>query len=131
MGLLERRAAKAFQDGAFPALKARIDAAAGHELTLDIDWESLQRPGESALYAECWPKVFFEPLIGALEGVAIDDLGKEALRDGLRNVTIRDSGALAVRLEAGDLLVDYPAVANVDDVEERRREIQRVLESGL
>ncbi|HLY56841.1 MAG TPA: hypothetical protein VKS60_14860 [Stellaceae bacterium] len=131
MGLLERRAAKAFQDDVYPALQQRIEAAAGHPVAVEIDWESLQTPDSAPLFAEAWSKVFFEPLIAALEGVAIDDLGRQALADGLKSIRILDSGTMRVALDAGELIVDYPATANLADGEERRQEIQKTLERGL
>jgi hypothetical protein len=131
MGLVERRAAKAFQDDAFPALQRRIEAACGHAVALEIDWPSLQMVDCGPLYAEAWPKVYFEPLIAALEAVAIDDLGREALAEGLRTIRIRDSGTSNVGIAAGTLTIDYGAVANLDDGDQRRREIQTVLERNL
>jgi hypothetical protein len=131
MGLVERRAAKAFQDDAYPALLARIEAAAGHSVAVEIDWASLQTEGEAHLYAEAWPKVFFEPLIAALEGVAIDDLGRDALAESLHTIRIGDAGTRGVSFAAGQLTVHYDAVANLDDGDERRAEIQKVLERHL
>jgi hypothetical protein len=42
MGLAERRAAKAFQDEAYPALLERIEQAAACPVAVSVDWASLQ-----------------------------------------------------------------------------------------
>jgi hypothetical protein len=75
--------------------------------------------------------VYFEPLIAALAAVAVDDLGRTALAEQLRGVTVRSSGTRRVTFEAGELTLDYDAVANLDDGAERKAEIQAILERNL
>ncbi|HLJ64809.1 MAG TPA: hypothetical protein VKT70_11925 [Stellaceae bacterium] len=131
MGLAERRVAKEFQDRHFPQWQQKIDRALGRALPLEIDWNSLQLVDESALYHEAWPKVYFEPLVLALEAIAVDALGREALAQGVKRIVIRHSGTKEMSFTAGTLLIDLPPTTNIDDVRERERELTRALERGL
>jgi hypothetical protein len=138
MGLAERRAIKEFQDNLLPALRQQINDAAGFEVPLEVDWDSLGIPEETHLYNECWPKVFFVPLAAAFKSVARDDMGKEALREGLKKVTVKhnpdvysgDTGSYAI-FKAGVLALEHAAHSNVDYVDDRVKGICVALEKGL
>jgi hypothetical protein len=131
MGLAERRAVKAFQDTKYPKIKQEIDAVAGFAVTLDVQWDTLAAEGYAEYYEDAFPKVFFRPLIEALKGVCVDDLGKEALQAGLKKVIIADNGGNEVSFQFGTLSISYYAVANLDYWTERKTEIQTILEKGL
>lgn len=131
MGLNERRATKAFQDTKLPALKADLDAAAGFALELEVAWDSLATADYAHLYDEAWSKVYFLPLTEALKGITIDDMGKEALKAGLKKVVIRDEGSSWPDFEGGVLTLKFPAVANLDDGADRAKTIRELLEKAL
>lgn len=137
MGLAERRAVKDFQDNVFPGWHKKINDAAGIQVLLEIDWESLGIAEETHLYNECWPKVYFVPLVDALTEIARDDIGKEALREGLKKITIKhnpdvyygDTGYASFK--AGVLSLEHAAHTNVDQVEDRTKGLRAALEKGL
>ncbi|ADO69431.1 hypothetical protein [Stigmatella aurantiaca] len=136
MGLAERRAAKEFETKRFPQFKKDIDEAAGFEVPVTVQWDTLAKEGESHLYDECWPKVYFEPLIAALKGISFDDMGKEALKAGLKKIEIQNrAGAIygdrIASFENGTLLLDHQPHTNVDDVRDRTEGIRKLLESKL
>jgi hypothetical protein len=136
MGLAERRAAKEFETKRFPQFKKDIDEAAGFEVPVVVHWDTLAKEGESHLYDESWPKVFFEPLIAALKAITVDDMGKEALKAGLKKIEIQNrSGAYygdrMATFEGGTLLLDHEPHTNVGDVDDRIKGIQKLLESKL
>ena len=131
MGLVERRALKAFQDSRFPELVGQINEAAGFAVDLEVDWQSLAVDDYAHLYDEAWTKVYFQPLIEALKAITIDDMGKEALREGLKQVVIRDSGTRQTGFSGGVLTFHRNPVSNLDDWEERKQELQTALEKGL
>jgi hypothetical protein len=86
-------------------------------------------------YAEYFPKVYFQPLVDALSAVTVDDLGKDALRERLSKIVIRNTDAF-VRADGatfadGVLTFDHKAAANVDYPQERAQGLQKVLESAL
>ena len=70
MGLAERRAVIEFETSHLPALKTRIDEAAGFAVPTEIHWDTLCPAGESRLYFESWTAIYFEPLIAALKNVS-------------------------------------------------------------
>jgi hypothetical protein len=139
MGLAERRAVKEFQDTVFPQWKQNIDAALGFDVPVDVDWTSLQIEGETHLYGECWPKVFFEPLVAALANVGRDDMGKEALKSSLKKITIKHNpdvcygsdGYGFATWDQGTLALQHAAHTNVDSVADRTQGIVTTLEKNL
>ncbi len=136
MGLAERRAVKEFETKRFPQLKKDIDEAAGFEVPVTVQWETLTLEGESHLYDECWPKVYFEPLIAALKSITADDMGKEALKASLKKIEIQNRagtsyGDRIASFDGGVLLLDHQPHTNVDDVKDRTDGIRTLLESKL
>jgi hypothetical protein len=112
-------------------LLSRIETAASCPIKVEVDWTSLQTEGYGSVYADAWPQVFFEPLIGALESITIDEMGREALAHQLKTIRICDSGNHGVTFSSNELTVNYDAVANLADSAVRPKEIYSVLESHL
>lgn len=131
MGLVERRALKAFQEGRYPTLKKEMDEVAGFEVDVQVAWDTLVVDDYAHLYEEGWTKVYFTPVCEAFKEICIDDMGKEALREGLKKVIIRHSGSNEFSFASGVLTVDYWPVTNIDDWMDRKRQIQKALEKGL
>lgn len=136
MGLLERRAARTFADTMFPSLLGEIHAAAGAEIEIDVRWDELAIPGMSHLYDESWPAVYFRPLISALKEIAADEIGREALQEGLKRVEIRSAegviyGDRMATLDDGTLVLDHAPTTNVSNVGERAEGILRELSDSL
>lgn len=136
MGLAERRAAKKFETEKFTQLKQEVEAAAGFPVPLEVAWDELAKDGESHLYEECWPKVYFQPLIAALQEIAVDDMGKEALKGGLKQIKVQNkegiySGHRIASFEGGVLTLDHEPHTNVDDVKDRQNGIRSTLEAKL
>ncbi|MBJ6760249.1 hypothetical protein JGU66_05705 [Myxococcaceae bacterium JPH2] len=137
MGLAERRAAKKFEDTLYPPLKQQVETAAHFAVPVDVNWQSLATDEQAHLYDECWPKVYFTPLIEALEGITTDDMGRDALKAGLHRIVIRNTGGIYsasgafVTFEGGVLTLDHEPCTNVDDTRDRRDAIQKTLEKAL
>jgi hypothetical protein len=136
MGLNERRAQKNFETERFPQLTREIARAAGFDVPIEVNWEGLALPDQSALYADSWTKVYFTPLIDALKAITVDDMGKQALKAGLKKVIITNTGGIysADRMSTfvgGVLTLNHEPTTNVDDVGDRQRGIQSTLESAL
>jgi hypothetical protein len=138
MGLTERRAQKEFVDSLFPALKAQIDKAAGFDVAVEVDWESLTVADYSHLYKECWPKVYFEPTVEALKAICVDDMGKDALKAKLKKIVIHNKHDISYGDRwasfddgSGTVTLDHNPVSNIDDVKERKEGLQKLLESKL
>jgi hypothetical protein len=136
MGLVERRAAKEFETKRFPQLKQEIDEAACFDVPLEVKWDTLATDGDTHLYEANWVKVYFQPLVQALKGITFDDMGKDAVKAGLKKIEIQNhkgasSGDAMVSFENGILVLDHKPHVNVDNVNERARSIQKLLEAKL
>jgi hypothetical protein len=135
MGLNERRAVEEFKTNHFPAFKKQVDQAAGFEVPMTVEWTTLAADGYSHLYNETYPKIFFEPLIAALKAVCSDQMGKDAVKGGLKKIVIHNSGGnsgpTGFSFESGTLTLDHLPCTNVDDVSARTDGIKTLLENGL
>jgi hypothetical protein len=135
MGLAERRGAEQFKSNDYPGWKSRIDEAAGFEVPVEVAWDELAVAGYAGSYAEFFPKVYFQPLAEALAAVTVDDLGKNALREGLAKIVIRNDGGFystsGISFTGGVLTFDHQPHVNVDYGQERAKGLQQALEDGL
>ena len=136
MGLAERRATKTFQDKSFPALKADIEKMAGFPVALEINWEQLAKESYADSFEESWRKVYFVPVLDALKSICRDELGKEALKAGLKKIVFCNtkdtySAESAISFTGGELMIDHDPCTNVDYVKDRADVVLKVLEKGL
>ena len=135
MGLAERRSVERFKNEDYPGWKSRIDEAAGFEITIDVAWDELAVPDYADSYAEYFPAVYFQPLLDALGSIGADDMGKDALREGVSKVVVKNSGQYfsptGFTFADGVLTLDHMSDSNTHHVEERTKAIQALLEAGL
>ena len=136
MGLAEKRAAQEFQTKSFPDWKTKIAAAAKFDVPVEVDWDSLAIADRAHLYNECWPDVFFKPLVDALEEITKDDLGREALKGKLKKVKIQNkadnsSASSWASFDNGLLTLDHQSCTNVFDVKGRADNARSVIEAAL
>jgi hypothetical protein len=136
MGLAERRASKEFQDTAFAPLKAKIDRAAGFPVTLEVKWDQLAKEDAAHGYADSWPKIYFNVAIAAFESIGRDQMGKDALKAGLKLVVFQNtanhySASSAITFSSGVLTIDHDPYSNVDYEKERTDYTIALLEKGL
>lgn len=136
MGLAERRATKEFQDKSLGSLKAEIEKLAGFAVPIDINWEQLAREDYADSYDENWKKVYFQPVISALKKVARDQIGKDAIKSGLKRIIFCNSkGAYsaesAITFAGGELTIDHDPASNVDYIDDRAAYLVKILEKNL
>jgi hypothetical protein len=123
--LAERRAVKAFQEQKLPAVQKAINAAAGFTVPLDIDWDAIAIVGQAEYYMndEYWVWTIFQPLAVALKQIASDDMGKKALKAGLKKVIITYDEKTApatnwpngLNFDKGTLRINFRPWSNSDD----------------
>ena len=135
MGLAERRATKDFQDKHFPDLSKEIQKEAGFPVPIEVTWEQLAVEGQSHNYQESWIEIYFKPVIEALRQIARDDMGKEALKAGLKKIEFRNasgyySPSYAITFVSGALIIDHD-LSNVGDTKDRKEYIVELLEKNL
>jgi hypothetical protein len=135
MGLAERRSAERFKNEDYPGWKARIDEAAGFEVLIEVAWDELAVPDYADRYAEYFPDVYFRPLLDALSAIGADDMGKDALREGMSKVIIRNTDEYfspsGISFTDGVLTFDHKSDTNTHHVEERTKALQSILEGAL
>jgi len=135
MGLAERRASKEFQDKHFPELSSEIQKLAGHPVPIEVAWDQLAVEGQTEAYKEYWTEVFFKPVIEALRQIGRDDMGKDALKGGLKQIEFRNSAGYyspgsAISFQNGHLVIDHD-YSNVGDTKDRTKYIIEIVEKAL
>ncbi|MCC6288050.1 MAG: hypothetical protein IT249_09200 [Chitinophagaceae bacterium] len=136
MGLIEKRATKAFQDNAYASLTNEINTIAGFPVEFDVKWDTLAVSDYSHLYEEAFTKVYFTPVINAFKEITIDDLGKEALKETVKKIVIKNEGGFyygesAYSYSNGTLTIDHQPVTNVDDIDSRTNYLIKLLSSKM
>jgi hypothetical protein len=134
MGLAERRAIKAFEDKHGSRLQSEVHAAAGAAIPMTVDWASLAAPDMAHLYEDHLANIYFTPVINAFKRIAFDDMGKEALAAGVKQIIIQnkkpDYSSYWASFENGVLVLDHQ-FSNADYHKDREDELVRVLEPKL
>ena len=87
MGLAERRKIKELQDVTFPERTKEIEEICGKAIPYEVDWESLADDAEGLNFID---NLSCHRLNMALRTICIDDMGKEAVRDGLRLIKLKN-----------------------------------------
>ena len=136
MGLKEKKITKQFQDEKLPGLKEQIVKAAGFDVPLEVEWDTLFEDRFTHLYMDTYSQIYFEPLIEAFTAITADDLGKEALQESLKKVVIvnRDNHhnpTHAYTFKDGVLEVNHCPVSNAPDVARRTKVLTELLENNL
>ena len=135
MGLAERRSVERFKNDDYFTWKSRIDEAAGFEVPIEVSWDELAVPDYADSYAEYFPAVYFQPLIDAIGAIAADDMGRDALRESVTKIIVRNTGEYfspsGITFADGVLTFDHKSDTNTHHVEERAKALQAILEAAL
>jgi hypothetical protein len=103
MGLAERRKIKELQETTFPERVKEIEEICGKAIPYEVDWESLADDAEGLNFID---NLSCHRLNMALRVICLDDLGKEAVREGLKLVklkNVKDKAAMNMTFEDGVL----------------------------
>jgi hypothetical protein len=77
--------------------------------------------------------VYFQPLVAALTAITVDDIGKTAVREGLKKIIVRNTdkyvSTTGFTFADGVLTLDHKPHTNIDDVDQRAKGLQQMLES--
>jgi hypothetical protein len=136
MGLAEKRAIQDFQNNKFDSWKRQISEAAGCDLQFNIQWDTLTKDGESHLFEEGFQKVFFQPLLDAMKQICKDQMGKDAIKAGVKEIHILNksgnySPGRAITFQNGILTIDHEPTSNMQDIADRTKTLVSVIENGL
>jgi len=103
MGLNERRKIKELQEVTFPGRVKEIEEICGKAIPYEVDWESLANDAEGLNFID---NLSCHRLNMALRVICQDDMGKEAVRDGLKLIKLknaRDKSAMKMTFANGVL----------------------------
>ena len=103
MGLNERRKIKELQDVTFPARVKEIEEICGKAISYEVDWDSLADDAEALNFID---NLSCHRLNMALRTICIDDMGRQAVRDGLKKIklkNVKDKSAMRMSFENGVL----------------------------
>lgn len=140
-GLAERRAIAAYAKDVWPASEKSIQEAAGFPVAIELNLNSLALPGYADSYtnADYLQNTVIEPVIRSFKAITADDMGKAALQEKLKSVTIlydektapASNYADGLTFEDGKLTINWKPFSNADDIEPRTKALTTLLESKL
>ena len=87
MGLNERRKIKELQEMTFPERVREIAEICGAPIPYEVDWESLKDDMEALNFID---NLSCHRLNMALRVICQDELGKEAVREGLQQIKLKN-----------------------------------------
>jgi len=103
MGLNERRKTKELQETTFPARVKEIEEICGKAIPYEVDWDSLADDLEGLIFID---NLSCHRLNMALRTICTDEMGKEAVREGLRLIKLKNvkgKSEMRMRFEDGVL----------------------------
>jgi hypothetical protein len=103
MGLNERRKIKELQDVTFPGRVKEIEEICGAPIPYEVDWESLADDAEGLNFID---NISCHRLNMALRVICQDDMGKEAVREGLKKIklkNVKDRNSMSMTFDGGVL----------------------------
>ena len=130
MGLNERRKIKELQDETFPGRVKEIEEICGKAIPYEVDWESLADDPQGLNFID---NISCHRLNMALRPICHDEMGKQAVRDGLKLVklkNVKDQSARKISFSGGVLEMHVPYAAGASGMF-GDNEIRQLLEQGL
>jgi hypothetical protein len=130
MGLNERRKIKELQDETFPGRVKEIEEICGKPIPYEVDWESLADDAQALNFID---NISCHRLNMALRPICQDDMGKQAVRDGLKLVklkNVKEQSARKISFTGGVLEMHVPYAAGASGMF-GDNEIRQLLEQGL
>jgi len=130
MGLNERRKMKELQDVTFPGRVKEIEEICGAAIPYEVDWSSLADDLEALNFID---NISCHRLNMALRMICQDDLGKAAVRDGLKLIKLRnvkDKSGMRMQIQNGVLEMDCAYALRTDGMYSDN-EIRKILEVNL
>ena len=103
MGLNERRKIKELQEITFPGRVKEIEEICGKAIPYEVDWDSLSDDLEALNFID---NISCHRLNMALRVICQDDLGKDAVREGLKLIklkNVKDKSAMSLTFADGVL----------------------------
>lgn len=103
MGLNERRKIKELQEATLPERVKEIEGICGAPIPYEVDWESFSEDLEGLNFMD---NLSCHRLNMALRGICSDDMGKEAVRETLKLIRLKNVPKEAMKLAFADGVLD-------------------------
>ena len=103
MGLNERRKIAELRDVTFPGRVKEIEEICGKAIPYEVDWDSLADDAEGLNFID---NLSCHRLNMALRTICGDDMGKQAVRDGLKLIklkNVKDKASMSMTFDKGTL----------------------------
>jgi hypothetical protein len=94
MGLAERRKIQELKDSTLPARSREIAEICGREVPYEVDWATLENDAQALTFLD---NLSCHRLNMALRTICIDDMGREAVRETLKLVKLKNVAEPAQR----------------------------------
>lgn len=130
MGLQERRLIQTLQQDTLPARSAEIAEICGVAVPYEVDWDSLGQDGQALNFVD---NTACHRLNMALRVICLDEMGKQAVREGLKQVKLVNVATPELKQLrfAGGVLEIHNAFAHGAQGMHSDGEIRALLEAGL
>jgi hypothetical protein len=103
MGLNERRKIKELQEQTLPERVQEIGEICGAPIPYDVDWDSFADDLEGLNFMD---NLSCHRLNMALRGICNDDMGKEAVRESLKSIRLKNVPKADMKLAFADGVLD-------------------------
>lgn len=94
MGLQERRQMAELKENTLPERSREIEEICGRPVPYEVDWASFENDAQALNFLD---NIACHRIHMALRTIALDRLGRDALRDGLKTIRLKNVGDLAHR----------------------------------
>jgi hypothetical protein len=114
MGLNERRKIEELKTTTFPGRVKEIEEICGKAIPYEVDWSSLADDMEALNFID---NISCHRLNMALRVICMDEMGKEAVRDGLKLVkltNVKDKPAMKLTFDGGVLEMNCAYALHLD-----------------
>lgn len=107
MGLAERRKIQELQSSTLPERSREIEEICGKPVPYEVDWTSFESDGQALNFLD---NIACHRIAMALRTIALDEMGREALRDGLSTIRLKNvADAAQRRLDFADGVLELHA----------------------
>ncbi len=103
MGLNERRKIEDLKKNTFPERVKEIEGICGQAIPYEVDWDSLADDAEALNFID---NISCHRLNMALRVICQDDMGKQAVREGLKTIklkNVKDKPSMKISFDGGVL----------------------------
>jgi len=124
------------QTTVYPKWEASFKEVLGADIPIEVKWDTMMSDDQSDkdAYFDWYNKVYFQPLMTAFKNVCSDNMGKDAVKASVKKIVVDGSDGWSPqssKFEDGVLTILHKFNTNVDNIEDRAKGWQKMLEDKL